>query len=67
MDKNKDHAQKALDKFTSATALFMEEEIIDVEVEENKFLAIKNIYPNASEEQIKKAIDILEGQILTIR
>ncbi len=67
VDKNKDHAQKALDKFTSATALFMEEEIIDVEVEENKFLAIKNIYPNASEEQIKKAIDILEGQILTIR
>ena len=36
------------------------ENIIDVEVEDNKFLAIKTIYPNATDEQIKKAISILE-------
>ena len=36
------------------------EDIIDVEVEENKFLAIKKLYPNASDEQINEAIKILE-------
>ncbi len=60
VDKNKDHAQKALDKFTSATNILLTEEIIDVEIEDNKFLAIKRLYPNATEEQIKKAISILE-------
>ena len=34
--------------------------IIDVEIEDNNFLAIKRLYPNATEEQIKKAISILE-------
>ena len=34
--------------------------IIDVEIEDNKFLAIKKLYPNATDEQIKKAINILE-------
>ena len=38
------------------------ENIIDVEIEDNKFLAIKNLYPNATDEQIKKAISILEIQ-----
>ena len=65
VDKNKDHAQKALDKFTSATALLLEEEIIDVEVVEDKFLAIKKIYPNALDEQIKKAMNILESKFET--
>ncbi|MFW0742128.1 hypothetical protein ACN09N_01800 [Aliarcobacter butzleri] len=36
------------------------ENIIDVEIEDNKFLAIKNLFPNATDEQIKKAIIILE-------
>lgn len=38
------------------------ENIIDVEIEDNKFLAIKNLYPSATDEQIKKAISILEIQ-----
>ena len=59
VDKNKDHAQKALDKFTSATTLLLEEEIIDVEVIEDNFLGIKKLFPNATDEQIKKAIAIL--------
>ncbi|WP_323593524.1 hypothetical protein [Aliarcobacter butzleri] len=59
VDKNKDHAQKALDKFTSATTLLLEEEIIDVEVVEDNFLSIKKLFPNATDEQIKKAIAIL--------
>ena len=59
VDKNKDHAQKALDKFTSATTLLLEEEIIDVEVVEDNFLGIKKLFPNATDEQIKKAIAIL--------
>lgn len=65
VNKNKDHAQKALDKFTSATAL-LEEEIIDVAIEENKFLAIKHLYPNTSDKQIKKAMNILESKLLII-
>ena len=36
-----------------------DEKIIDVEVVENKFLGIKKLFPNASDEQVKKAIDIL--------
>ena len=36
------------------------ENIIDIEIEDNKFLAIKKLYPNATDEQIKKAINILE-------
>ena len=60
VDKNKDHAQKALDKFTSATTLLLEEEIIDVEVVEDKFSAIKKLYPNASDKQINEAMKILE-------
>ena len=59
VDKNKDHAQKALDKFTSATTLLLEEEIIDVEVVEDNFLSIKKLFPNATDEQVKKAIAIL--------
>uniref|UniRef100_UPI0040486436 tyrosine-type recombinase/integrase n=1 Tax=Aliarcobacter sp. TaxID=2321116 RepID=UPI0040486436 len=66
VNKNKDHAQKALDKFTSATTLLLEDEIIDVEVEENKYFALKKLFPNASDEQIKKAIDILEKELHTI-
>jgi hypothetical protein len=31
------------------------ENIIDVEIEDNKFLAIKKLYPNATDEQIKKS------------
>ena len=60
VDKNKDHAQKALDKFTSATNLLLNEEIIDVEVEDDHYLTIKKLYPNATDEQIKKAMNILE-------
>ena len=36
------------------------ENILDVEIEDNKFFAIKKLYPNATDEQIKKAINILE-------
>jgi integrase len=63
VDKNKDHAQKALEKFVSATAL-IDEEIIDVEIEENKFAGLKKLFPNASNEQIQEAIDILEHKKL---
>ena len=54
VDKNKDHAQKALDKFTSATALLLEDEIIDVEVVEDKFSAIKSFIQMLLDEQIKR-------------
>ena len=37
----------------------------DVEVIEDKFLAIKKIYPNALDEQIKKAMNILESKFET--
>ena len=49
-------AQSTIEMLISAN----NENIIDVEIEDNKFLAIKNLYPNASDEQIKKAINILE-------
>ena len=35
----------------------------DVEVVEDKFSAIKKLYPNALDEQIKKAISILESRL----
>jgi integrase len=63
VDKNKDHAQKALDTFTKATAL-LEEDIIDVDVIEDKFLALRNLYPDANDGQIKQAINILEANKL---
>ena len=34
--------------------------IIDIEIEDNKFLTIKNLYPNVTDQKIKKAINILE-------
>ena len=40
------------------------ENIIDVEIEDNKFLAIKKLYLNATDEQIKKAISILEEKLI---
>lgn len=49
-------AQSTIEMLISAN----NENIIDVEIEDNKFLAIKRLYPNATEEQIKKAISILE-------
>ena len=45
---------------TIAMLINSDEKIIDVEIEEDKFLLIKKLYPNASDEQINKAIDILE-------
>lgn len=39
------------------------ENIIDVEIEDNKFLAIKKLFPNASDEQIKKALNTLETKL----
>ena len=35
--------------------------IIDVDVLEDKFAAIKNLYPQATNEMIQKAMEILEG------
>ena len=35
--------------------------IIDIEIEDNKFLTIKNLYPNVTDQKIKKAIQILEN------
>ena len=49
-------AQSTIEMLISAN----NENIIDVEIEDNKFLAIKKLYPNATDEQIKKAINILE-------
>ena len=49
-------AQSTIEMLISAN----NENIIDVEIEDNNFLAIKRLYPNATEEQIKKAISILE-------
>jgi hypothetical protein len=49
-------AQSTIEMLISAN----NENIIDVEIEDNKFLAIKNLFPNATDEQIKKAISILE-------
>ena len=40
-----------------------DEKIIDVEILEDKFSAIKKLYPNALDEQIKKAITILESRL----
>lgn len=40
-----------------------DEKIIDVEVVEDKFLAIKKLFPNTSDEQIKKAMSILESRL----
>jgi len=51
-------AQSTIEMLISAN----NENIIDVEIEDNKFLAIKNLFPNATDEQIKKAISILEIQ-----
>lgn len=41
----------------------IEEEIIDVEIEDNKFLEIKKLFPNATNEQISKALSILEPKL----
>ena len=49
-------AQSTIEMLISAN----KENIIDVEIEDNNFLAIKKLYPNATDEQIKKAINILE-------
>ena len=40
-----------------------DEKIIDVEVVEDNFLGIKKLFPNASDEQVKKAIHILESKL----
>ena len=40
-----------------------DEKIIDVEVVEDNFLGIKKLFPNATDEQIKKAIHILESKL----
>ncbi|MCT7610260.1 site-specific integrase [Aliarcobacter butzleri] len=40
------------------------ENIIDVEIEDNKFLGIQKLYPNATDEQIKKAVSILEQKLV---
>jgi len=45
---------------TIETLINTDEEIIEVEVEENKFTEIKKLFPNASDEQINKAINILQ-------
>ena len=44
-------AQSTIEMLISAN----NENIIDVEIEDNKFLAIKKLYPNATDEQIKKS------------
>ena len=49
-------AQSTIEMLISAN----KENIIDVEIEDNNFLSIKNLFPNATDEQIKKAINILE-------
>lgn len=53
-------AQSTIEMLISAN----NENIIDVEIEDNKFLAIKNLFPNATDEQIKKAMTILEIELI---
>lgn len=36
--------------------------IIDVDVLEDKFAAIKNLYPHATNEKIQKAMEILKNE-----
>ena len=52
-------AQSTIEMLINST----DEKIIDVEVVENKFLGIKKLFPNASDEQVKKAIAILVTDI----
>ncbi len=56
VDKNKNHADKALDTFQKAIAFDIE----DVEIVEDKVSIIKNLYPDAGDEVIKYVMDILE-------
>ena len=46
----------ALNTFKKAIS----QEIIDVEIMEDKFSQLKNIYPNATDEKIYKAMEIME-------
>ncbi len=59
-----DGSELALGAQTTIEMLINFNNIIDVEIEDNKFLAIKNLYPNATDEQIKKAISILEEKLI---
>ena len=52
-------AQSTIEMLISAN----NENIIDVEIEDNKFLAIKKLYPNATDVQINTAINILEQRL----
>lgn len=58
VSKTKENAIKAQDTFTSAIGI--NNEIIDVEVTENKHIAMKNLFPNTDDELIDYCINILE-------
>jgi integrase len=62
VNKNKDHAQKALNNFTQA--IHINKNIIDVEIVKDKVESLRNLFPNANDGQIKQAIDILEASKL---
>jgi len=57
VDKNKNHADKALDTFQKATSF----DIFDVEVVEDKANIIKNMFPNAGDDVIRYVLDVLEA------
>lgn len=57
-------AKKAQDVFAQVINLESREMIEDVEIIENKFSVIKNLFPTANDEIIKYAISILEGNKL---
>lgn len=59
-----DGSELALKAQSTIEMLINDEKIIDIEIEDNKFLAIKKLYPNATDEQINQAIGILEQKLV---
>jgi integrase len=57
-------AKKAQDVFEKAIKLPYKETIEDAQIVEDKFSIIKNLFPNANDEIITYAIDILEGKVI---
>ena len=60
-----DHTERAVEaQQTFAALLDTPDELIDVDVVEDEFTALKKIYPNASDEQIHSIIRIMNNEVL---
>ena len=53
-----ERAKEAQDTFTAI--IESADEVIDVELEDSEFTALKNIYPNATDEKIHKIIEMMK-------